>query len=106
MQISNTIYQHIISGDLGCSADALRILDEACSGQPSCSYTLPTPELVQIGCTREHAALYLEASYECYEGKQYMEHLYKLMSENGLANSSDLNYTTDIVLSAYGVNIT
>ena len=62
------LYIYCIAGNLGCGADALSVLDASCSGQPSCLYPLPNQGLAKIGCSHALASLYLEASYECYEG--------------------------------------
>ena len=56
------------SGDLGCSANALPILDAVCSSKTACEYRLPTPDLLEVGCSQEISSMYLEISYECYEG--------------------------------------
>ena len=60
----------MLADDLGCSTDALSVLDKACTNKHSCEYLIPS-ELVLISCSKEIASMYLTASYECYEGKQY-----------------------------------
>ena len=71
----------MIVDDLGCSTNALSVLDKACTNKASCEYLIPN-ELILISCSKEFASLYLEANYECYEGKMYPDYLFALYAEN------------------------
>ena len=76
------IFQHIsdysfneiicfVSGDLGCSINAIRFLDSVCSGQQSCEFQVPLPELYNLRCTESISSLYLETSHQCIEGNTF-----------------------------------
>ena len=68
----HTIFAFLyVSGDLGCSINALPFLDIACSGKNECQYISPQPDLYDARCTQDAAAdssLYLQTDYTCIEG--------------------------------------
>ena len=60
-----------IAGDLGCSTNVIRLLDEACSGKVSCEYTLPNKDLFATQPCPRGVYSYLEVSYDCIKGMLY-----------------------------------
>ena len=57
-----------ITGDLGCSIDALPFLDKACSDKPSCNYHVGNPDLLRTKPCSSDGNPYLELNYECIQG--------------------------------------
>ena len=61
----------LISDDLGCSVNAISILDDACSGKQQCEYLVPQTELYNARCTQDlisELSLHLQAEYTCIQG--------------------------------------
>lgn len=61
-----------IYGKIGCSLDVLSVMDELCSGRPSCSVDLVNRALMSAKRNANVCpglSAYLVASYSCVEGK-------------------------------------
>ena len=65
-----------ISGEfnVGCVKDVLRQLDGACSGRTSCFVAVRS--LVELHPCQKDFVSYLEASYECVEGRRRFPNIY------------------------------
>ena len=55
-------------GYVGCSEDALTILNFFCSGKTSCSIQIPSYDLDALQPCPEEFKVYLEVAYRCVEG--------------------------------------
>jgi len=55
-------------GHIGCSTDVINQLDVACSGRPSCDFSVSDPSLVRTKPCPKDFTSYLEASYRCVPG--------------------------------------
>ena len=51
--------------ELGCSADVIKFLDNACSGKTQCDYYIPNEDVVATKPCPRWIASYLEVNYEC-----------------------------------------
>ena len=69
-RLKSVILCHI-TGDLGCSIDAISYLDEACSEQSQCEYYVGNKELANTKPCESDAYPYLLLDYTCIEGKCY-----------------------------------
>ena len=63
-----TDFHFHISVELGCSANAIPFLDEACSGKPSCEYLAPNEDLYATKPCPKGFTPYLEVDYRCVKG--------------------------------------
>ena len=62
----------MLSVNLGCSVDAIHILDDTCSGRRECEYVVPQPALYAVRCTQDYtsdSSLHLQAAYTCIDCK-------------------------------------
>jgi len=55
-------------GHIGCSTDVINQLDVACSGRPSCDFSVSDPSLVRTKPCPKDFTSYLEATYRCVPG--------------------------------------
>lgn len=73
--------QRRLAGDdpqiLGCSADVLPMLDKKCSGKAECNVRLSDIAGENIKPCFPGLVMYLEVSYECFNGK-FVEPQYKM----------------------------
>lgn len=67
MQVGRCISSKL--GHLGCAGDALKIFDDLCSGQRSCHLEIPDKILDGVDNCDPEVTKYLEASYQCIQGK-------------------------------------
>ena len=61
---------HLISGNLGCASDVLRVVDTKCSGMKECSMLLPNPKLMEMLSCPKGVTSYMDAAYTCVKGRQ------------------------------------
>ena len=61
-----------VTGDLGCSIDALPYLDKACSGRNNCDYYVGKEELMQTSPCDSDGIPYLEVAHQCVKGKGFI----------------------------------
>ena len=54
---------------VGCEADVRDRVDARCSGRQNCSIKIPDPDLFKVQTCRRDLNAYLEASYECMQGR-------------------------------------
>ena len=64
-------------GFIGCQSDVVTHMDSYCSGRQECELTVPDGTMKDLQPCSELES-YLEASYECQDGK-YAAHFYVLL---------------------------
>lgn len=57
---------------IGCTADVIAVLDRKCSGRRNCRLPIPNTEMQRLQPCLADLMAYLEAEYQCVNGKQVM----------------------------------
>jgi len=78
---------------IGCAADVLALFDARCSGRPSCVVQLPDATLHQQQACPKDVVAYLEASYVCVDGNQYVS---VTVTKNSLSDLFDVSNVSSI----------
>jgi len=58
-------------GSLGCSVSVLEVMDNACTGRPSCDVSVPYLRQLVQPCPKDLTA-YLDADYHCISGTRHL----------------------------------